>query len=299
MSNNNPENKPRITRRQFLATGGVGAAAIVAGAIIGSELRRSAATAPSVAASGITPPPDNTPAPTVAPAVLTLAPRPTDAATAAAVPTVEQSATNVPAKATTVSPTAVPATEADVPTIIPTPKAENSPKTEMVLKDWNTYGPGDLIDAITNQKAGLLTGAGLPGVNPTDSHRFFAYFGENDGTIEPDLFTQEPTGSDSFEGRYAIKGATEIKLKGHLEGSFLVGEISDRWHKSYKFKLPFKGTGLTSLLRLSETTKQYALEELAGHPLNGGPIPDSMMLDDINRELQKTFKSSLPPYTPS
>ncbi len=196
---NSPDRKiGPLTRRQFLiATAGT----VVGGVAIGigiNELRRAAATAPSVAASGITPPPEIPLTPTAVPPIPTLAPRPTDAATAAAVPTVEQqSATSVPATATK-NPSPTPpdtATAVATNTVEPTntPEVKASPTVERpLLRDYGVYN-AKVTDPTTKELQDI-TLADFRGKQPSDSHQVLIV---TDGT-SPKLYTPIRTGDNSF-----------------------------------------------------------------------------------------------------
>ncbi len=270
-----------LARRKFIH-------AISSGASIPAAPEPGSSAAPATAPTTVT----NIPfTPTeVAPAVPTIA------------PTVEPSATKVPPTATAVpSPTAENTRTA---TTVPAKTVEASPTSEpLVIKDWKVYGPGFIVDEQTNEKRGLLVLAGLPGENPTDPHRLLAYFGEGNGSFGPNLFTQKPTSTNSFEGSYWVSKDPPANLptflKGKLGNDMASGEIFDTAADARKLvgfnNLKETGTGLSVLLQACAEAKAYAANSGSG----GVRLSEGEMLKQINGTLQQRYHTTLPPYKPS
>ncbi len=281
---NSPDRKiGPLTRRQFLiATAGT----VVGGVAIGigiNELRRAAATAPAVAASGITPPPDNTPAPAVALATATNAPAAaTEAATAVptVVPTVKPSATEIPPTATakpdTATATAVPA--------INTPEVIKAPE-KTVLEQYAQEGvwSGTMTGKLGTEYVVFFD---LPGVKPTDPHTVLVIIGDgNTRSFGPMIAIPTKTGTNSFKGpdQGSIRIATAQLNEDVISGDVIDGGVH------YIGKLDPKGSGLKKLLHECEIARNIATESPANNL-----ISDDQMQSEINKELQRLYKRTLP-----
>ncbi len=211
MSNpSNPESKPRIITRRNLLIGGATLGAVGVGVALQAALKqvgKEVTSAPAVAASGITPPPETPLSPTAVPPIPTLAPRPTNAATATSVPT--EAATNAPFP--TAQSTEAPTTVATV--VAPT---EVAPASESIITKGKVYGPGDMIDPKTNKTIGKIVVVGTEDGLAKGSQDVLVYYSgeKNSRSVGPDIFTQKPTGPNSFEGEplsYAAKGIDEAR----------------------------------------------------------------------------------------
>ncbi len=162
-----------LSRRQFVSGSTVALAAWIVGC-------SPAATAPAVAASGITPPPEIPLTPTAVPPIPTLAPSPTEAATA--VPTIEPSVTNVPATATeNPSPTAIDTVTSTVVPATNTPKPEATPKPENPLPDYGVFW-GIVKDPKTGKKLGEIEVARIPTEGSNDMFTFWITSPDSDGS---------------------------------------------------------------------------------------------------------------------
>ncbi len=282
MSNpSNPESKPRIITRRNLLIGGATLGAVGVGVALQAAFRqvgKEVTSAPAVAASGITPLPENTSTPIVVPAIPTLTPRPTDIATAA--PTAESSATNIPATATTLpSPTAI---ETVTLTSVP---ARNTPvevlltPEKIVLKEGDVYygemkGPSRSFIAISYQELDHHD-------NPTnDPRELLIYSGfDNGNSRQFSARVDEPTatGKNSFKGN--DKHALHIE-NGQINNNIFSGDLMNNG-VLYTFSIPLVGTDEKALLDACNNVRSKTM----GIPL----LSQEQMKLEINAGLKHDY----------